>query len=128
MEAIAPISGKPMRKDSSCLNILTCAQYIKTVLPEVPYGDFFDGITGSQSFLVSDEDTGKVVPVTREYLLQPNNWISNGLLKRVYRNTLAILDDPQAIFKAGRNIFKTAVGSQVFLMRLAGVQTIINRP
>ena len=127
MEAIAPISGKPMRKDASCLNILTCAQYIKTVLSEVPYKDFFDGITGSQSFLVSDEDTGKVLPVTREYLLQPHNWISNGLLKSVYRNTLSILDDPQAIFKAGRNIFKTAVGSQVFLMRLAGVQTIINR-
>jgi class 3 adenylate cyclase len=49
------------------------------------------------------------------------------LLNSVYRNTIGILHDPQAIYKAGRNIFKTAVGSQVFLMRLAGVQTIINR-
>ncbi len=127
MEAISVISGNPMRKDASCINILTCEHYIKSVLSEVPYGEFFDGITGSQSFLVSDEDTGKVAPVTCEYLLQPHNWISNGLLKSVYRNTTAILKDPQAICKAGRNIFKTAVGSQVFLMRLAGVQTIIKR-
>jgi class 3 adenylate cyclase len=127
MEAISLMSGNPMRKDTSCINILTCEHYIKSLLSEVPYGELFDGITGSQNFLVSDEDTGKVVPVACEYLLQPHNWISNGLLKSVYRNTTAILKDPQAIFKAGRNIFKTAVGSQVFLMRLAGVQTIIKR-
>ena len=127
MEAIYLISGNPMRKDTSCINILTCAHYIKGVLPEVPYRKLFDGITGSQNFLFSDENTGKIIPVTREYLLQPHNWVCNGLLKSVYRNTIAILNDPRAIYKAGRNIFKTAVGSQVFLMRLAGVQTIINR-
>jgi class 3 adenylate cyclase len=127
MPAIPMITGKPMSKHSSCINILTCVHYIKSVLSEVPYGELFDGIVGLKSFLVIDEDTGKLVPVTKEYLLEPGNWISNDLLNRIYRNTISILKDPDAIYKAGRNIFNTAVGSQVFLMRLAGVQTIIDR-
>jgi class 3 adenylate cyclase len=127
MEAISLISGNPMRKDSSCINILTCAHYIKSVLSEVPYGELFAGVAGSKSFPVTDEDTGKLVPVSKEYLLEPGNWVCNDLLNRVYRNTILILNDPKAVYKAGRNIFKTAVGTQVFLMRLAGVQTIINR-
>ncbi len=127
MPAISMLSGKPMRKDSSCINILTCEHYIKSALSEVPYRKLFDGITGSKSFLVTDEETGKIIPVTEDYLLEAGNWISNELLNRVYLNTITILNDPAAVYKAGRNIFKTAVGSQVFLMRLAGVQTIINR-
>jgi class 3 adenylate cyclase len=121
------ISGKPMRKDSSCINILTCEHYLKNVLPQVPYNNLFDSIIGNQNYLISEEDSGKVIPVTTDYLLEPNNWISNSLLGRVYQNTISILRDPDAIYKAGRNIFKTAVGTQVFLMRMAGVQTIINR-
>jgi class 3 adenylate cyclase len=127
MEAISSITGKPMHKDASCLNILTCEHYLKCILPEVPNRQLFDGITGSKSFLVTDEETGKVIPVTQEYLLETSNWISNELLNRVYRNTIAIINDPSAIYKAGRNIFQTAVGTQFFLMRMAGVQTIIKR-
>jgi len=127
MEAISLISGKPMKKDSSCINILTCVHYIKSLVSEVPYRQLFDGVAGRKRFQVIDEDTGRLVPVSKEYLLDPGNWISNDLLNRVYLNTISILNDPQAIYKAGRNIFKTAVGTQVFLMRFAGVQTIINR-
>jgi class 3 adenylate cyclase len=127
MRANALLSGKPMRKDASCINILTCKHYIKSLLSEVPYGKLFDGITGNKCFLVTDEKTGRIIPVTKEYLLEPKHWISNDLLKRLYLNTIEILNDPNAIYKAGRNIFKTAVGTQVFLMRLAGVKTIINR-
>jgi class 3 adenylate cyclase len=127
MEVNSSISGKPMRKDASCINILTCEHYIKCLLSEVPYRKLFDGIVGNKEFPVTDEETGKIVPVTREYLLDAGNWISNRLLSGVYRNTVAILNDPSAIYKAGRNIFKTAVGAQVFLMRVAGVQAIINR-
>ena len=127
MEEISLTPGNPMRKDASCINILTCERYIKSVMPQVSSRELFDGIIGNHRFLYSNEDTGKIAPVTSEYLLQPHNWVCNGLLKNVYRNTIAILNDPQAVYKAGRNIFKTAVGSQVFLMRLAGVQTIINR-
>lgn len=127
MRANSMITGQPMSKDSSCINILTCVHYIKSILSEVPYRELFDGIAGSKRFAVTDENTGQLVPVDKDYLLEPGNWISNDLLNRVYLNTISILDDPEAVYKAGRNIFKTAVGTQVFLMRLAGVQTIINR-
>jgi class 3 adenylate cyclase len=127
MHEISSITAKPMRKDTSCINVLTCEHYLNCVLPEVSYRDFFDDITGNKRFLVTDEETGKLIPVTKEYLLDAGNWISNELLSRVYRNIIALINDPAAVYKAGRNIFKTAVGSQVFLMRLAGVQTIINR-
>jgi len=127
MRSISPTTGKPMRKDSSCINILSCVHYIETVLPEVPYRKLFEGIAGSNRFAVIDENTGQLVPVDENYLLTPGNWVSNDLVNRVYLNTISLLDDPQAIYKAGRNIFKTAVGAQVFLMRLAGVQTIIKR-
>jgi len=116
-----------MRKDSSCINILTCEHYINCVLSEVPSRALFNDITGNKNFLFTDEETGQLIPVTKEYLLDASNWISNELLSRVYRNIIAITNDPAAVYKAGRNIFKTAVGSQVYLMRVAGVQTIINR-
>ena len=127
MHEISSITGKPMGKDASCINVLTCEHYLNFVLPAVSYRDFFGDITGNKRFLVTDEETGKLIPVTKEYLLDAGNWISNELLGRVYRNIIAMINDPAAVYKAGRNIFKTAVGSQVFLMRLAGVQTIINR-
>jgi len=127
MEAISATAGKPMPKDASCINILTCEHYLNCLLSKVPYGRLFEDIAGSKRFLVTDEQTGQVVPVSKAYLLEGGNWVSNELLSQIYRNTIAIINDPAAIFKAGRNIFKTAVGSQVFLMRLAGVQTIIAR-
>ena len=80
MPAISMLSGKPMRKDSSCINILTCEHYIKSALSEVPYRKLFDGITGSKSFLVTDEETGKIIPVTEDYLLEAGKWISNDLI------------------------------------------------
>jgi hypothetical protein len=116
-----------MKKDTSCINICTCAHYLKSVLAEMPCGRLFREIIGNRIFFVTDESTGRLISVTPDYLLEPGNWISNDLLNRVYQNTISILEDPDAIYKAGKNIFKTAVGSQVFLMRLAGVQTIINR-
>jgi class 3 adenylate cyclase len=116
-----------MRKDTSCINILTCENYIKGVLPEVPYDKLFNGAVGSEEFLFTDLNTGKIVPVDQTYLLEQKHWISNKLLRKVYENTVSILDDADAIYKAGRNIFKTAVGSQIFLMRVAGVRSIINR-
>lgn len=127
MTVISLLSDKPMKKDASCINILTCEHYIKSVLSQVPYRKLFNEIIGNRKFFVADEDTGKLISVTHDYLLEPGNWVSNDLLNRVYQNTISILDDPNAIYKAGKNIFKTAVGSQVFLLRLAGVQTIINR-
>ena len=127
MTVISLRSDKPMKKDASCINICTCAHYLKSILAEMPFGRLFRGIIGNPKFLVTDECTGRLISVTRDYLLEPGNWISNELLNSVYQNTISILNDPDAIYKAGQNIFKTAVGSQVFLMRLAGVQTIINR-
>ena len=102
MRVYPSISGKPMRKDASCINILTCEHYLKCLLSEVPYAKLFDGITGNKRFLVTNEETGKIVPVTKGYLLDARNWISNQLLSAVYRNTIAILNDPSAIYNAGR--------------------------
>jgi class 3 adenylate cyclase len=116
-----------MSKDASCINILTCENFIKNVLPEVPYDKLFDGAVGSEQFLFADLSSGKIVPVDQSYLLNKDHWISNRLLRKIYENTVSILDDGDAIYKAGRNIFKTAVGSQIFLMRVAGVRSIINR-
>jgi class 3 adenylate cyclase len=127
MKAISLGTGKPMPKDSSCINILTCENHLKSVLSEVPYKRLFEGIANSNEFLITDEESGKIIPVTEEYLLEAGNWISNELLSRIYRNTIALCNDPAAVYQAGRNIFSTAVGSQVFLMRMAGVQTIIGR-
>jgi class 3 adenylate cyclase len=127
MGEIAPAAGKPMTQDASCINVLTCEHYIKTIQSVVPYEAFFKGIVGNKRFLVTDEETGKRVPVSADYLLEAGNWISNELLGQIYLNTIAILNDPVAIYKAGRNISNTAVGTQVFLMRIAGVRTIINR-
>jgi class 3 adenylate cyclase len=116
-----------MRQDTSCINILTCENYLKSVLTDVPYDKLFKGILGNDEFLYPDKNSAKIVPVIQDYILEPSNWVSNKLLSNIYENTVAILNDPDAIYKAGRNIFKTAVGAQVFLMRVAGVQTIINR-
>jgi len=127
MTVISLISDKPMKKDASCINIRTCEHYIKSVLSQVPYPSLFKEIIGNRNFFVTDEDTGKLISVTHDYLLESGNWISNDLLNRVYQNTISILDDPDAIYKAGKNIFKTTVATEVFLLRLAGVQTIINR-
>jgi len=127
MTVISLLSDKAMKKDASCINVLTCEHYIKSVLSRVPYRKLFNEIIGNRDFFVTDEDTGRLISVTPDYLLEPGNWISNDLLNKVYQNTISILDDPDAIYKAGKNIFKTTVGTQVFLMRLAGVQTIINR-
>ena len=127
MGAILMGTGKPMPKDASCINVLTCENYLKSIMSAVPHERLFEGIANSNNFLVTDEESGRIIPVPDEYLLDAGNWISNELLSRIYRNMVAICNDPAAVYKAGRNIFKTAVGSQVFLMRMAGVQTIISR-
>jgi class 3 adenylate cyclase len=124
----APLTHSvPMSKDSSCINLLTCEHYIRRKLGDVPYDRFFDGILGNPDFCYGDENTGKIVPVSRESLSDSANWVSNKLLGRLYENTVDILRDSEAIYKAGRHIFMTAVGSQIFLMRFAGVPTIISR-
>ncbi len=123
----APNKKSTMPKDTSCINILTCENYIRRVLGEVPYDQFFASITGNDDFLFMDLDTGEIDAVDANYLLKQTHWISNRLLARVYENTVSILSDKNAIYKAGRNIFRTAVGSQIFLMRVAGVRSTIKR-
>ena len=68
MRVYPSISGKPMRKDASCINILTCEHYLKCLLSEVPYAKLFDGVTGNRRFLVFDCETGTVTshPVDTE--------------------------------------------------------------
>ena len=122
-----PNSKTPMSKDSSCINILTCENYIKRVLGDVPAAKLFEGIDGNEAFLTMDLNTGQIAPVGQAYLLTQTHWISNKLLRRVYENTVSILNDTNAIYKAGRNIYRTAVGSQIFLMRVAGVRSTIKR-
>ncbi len=116
-----------MPKDTSCINILTCENYIRRVLGDVPVERLFEGISGHEDFLCMDLETGKIAPVDPVYLLAQPHWVSNTLLRRVYENTVSILNDAEAIYKAGRNIFRTAVGSQIFLMRVAGVRSTIKR-
>ena len=116
-----------MPKDTSCINILTCENYIKSILGDVPVERLFEGITGNADFLCMNLETGKITPVDPVYLLAQPHWVSNTLLRRVYENTVSILNDTEAIYKAGRNIFRTAVGSQIFLMRVAGVRSTIKR-
>jgi class 3 adenylate cyclase len=116
-----------MNQDTSCINILTCENYIQRVQGNVSHEKFFEGIAGNGGFLVMDLNTGQIRPVDSDYLLNQTHWVSNRLLGKVYENTVSMLDDPNAIYKAGRNIFRTAVGSQVFLMRFAGVRSTIKR-
>jgi len=118
---------EPMPRDTSCINILTCENYIKSILPKVPYEKLFEGIIANEEFLVTDINSGKIVAVDQNYLLEQKHWVSNKLLRTVYENTVSILNDADAVYKAGSNIFKTAVGSQIFLMRVAGVQSILKR-
>ena len=122
-----PSTNSPMSKDTSCININTCEHYLKSIIPELSDDKLFEGIIGTEDFLFMDLNTGKLAPVDPTYLLEQTHWISNKLLRRVYENTVSILNDTNAIYKAGRNIFKTAVGSQIFLMRVAGVRSTIKR-
>jgi signal transduction histidine kinase len=96
-------------------------------MPEVSYDEFFRGVENNDEFLTYDEGTGKLTTLSRDYLLGPSNWISNKAWRRLAENTIAILNDEDAIFKAGKNIFRTAASFRHILMRFVGGQTIINR-
>jgi len=120
--------SKPMPKELCCSNLLTCESYIKSVLPEIPHDRLFEGIIENNEFLTTSEQTGNVVPVTPDFLLNANNWVSTKLETRVYQNTVAILNDPDAVYKAGRHIFKTAlIGRLALILRIMPVKTIISR-
>ena len=69
-----------MRKDTSCINILTCENYIKKVLREVSYEKLFEGTVGSEEFLYADLKTDKIIPVDQTYLLEQNHWVSIKLI------------------------------------------------
>ena len=72
-----------MAKDASSINILTCESYINRTLPAVPYEQLFDGIFANEKFLFTDKDNGEIKPVSKEYLLDSKNWVSNSLLNKV---------------------------------------------
>jgi hypothetical protein len=93
----------------------------------VPYDDFFRGVHNNDDFLTYDEVTGKLTTLTQNYLLKPSNWISSQAWRRIVENTVAILNDEEAIFKAGRNIFNSAAGLRHALLRFVSAQTIFNR-
>lgn len=120
-------TSKVMIKKACCSNILTLENYIKSILGEVSYNEFFKGIVENEEYLIIDEKSGKYVTLNTEYLLNQSNWISNEVLAKAYENTVRILGDKNAVYKAGRNIANTTIGTRLYLMRLAGVQTIINR-
>jgi len=119
---------QPMPKEVACVNNLTLENYIRSVMSEVPHDDFFRGVENNDEFLTYDEATGKLVTLTKNYLLGPSNWISNKAWRRIAENTITILKDEDAIFKAGKNIFRTAASFRHVLMRFIGGQTIIDEP
>ena len=69
-----------MPKDTSCINILTCENYLKRVLGDVPEAKLFEGITGSEDFLFMDLNTGQLGPADPTYLLKQTHWISIKLI------------------------------------------------
>lgn len=120
-------NSAPMKKEVSCTNILTCESYLRRTLPDVPLDRLFSGIVGSEAFLITDEDCGTLTPVPESYLLSPDNWVSAALETRVYENLVSLLNDPNAVYKAGAEIFRTPVGRRLVHMRLAPVKAVIER-
>jgi signal transduction histidine kinase len=119
--------NRPMEKQICCNNILTIEGYVRYILGKTPYEKLFQGIVNNEEFLAIDEKSGQYVPLDRNYLLNPYNWISSKPMAILYQNTKNILNDPDATYKAGRRIFSTTIGTRLVMMRLAGAKTIINR-
>ncbi len=79
-----------MLKTNSCLNSLAIIKYVAEKAPEKL--DFlFDGL--------EDELVG--VKDKKEFLADPNNWISSEVLIKLYKNAKKILNDPNVAYKIG---------------------------
>ena len=79
-----------MIKTNSCLNSLAIIKYVGTKAPD-KLDMLFEGL---------DEELAGIED-KKEYLSDPNNWISSDILIKLYNNAKTILNDPDVAYKIG---------------------------
>ncbi|MBA4394152.1 MAG: hypothetical protein C0407_11420, partial [Desulfobacca sp.] len=120
-------SLKSMSKDTSCTTIVLVDDYIKKHYPGISYEEVFKEIIVDEEFFYVDSTTGKLSPVTIDYLLNPEHWISNKLLNSYFTNVVSLLKDNKIIYKAGKDFFKSKITARHILVRFVDPRVIFSR-
>ncbi len=79
-----------MKKTNSCLNSLAVIKYIAKVAPD-HLDELFEGIDQELAWVENK----------REFLSDPNNWVSSSVMLRLYENAKKILKDKKIAYRIG---------------------------
>ncbi|NPA95743.1 MAG: response regulator [Thermodesulfobacteria bacterium] len=79
-----------MEKTNSCLNSQAIIEYVASRAPQ-KVEELFEGL---------DEELSEI-PNKREFLTDPNNWVSSAVLVKLYENAKRILNDENVAYKIG---------------------------
>ena len=122
----SPIS--PMPKEICCTNNLLAVTYLNKYYPELSIDDFINDVLNSGTFLVTDINTGKTIPVDKEYILNSNNWISSELFNLLMKKGKELTNDPLFSYKVGRESFALRnLGVKKTILKLMHPQEIVKR-
>jgi signal transduction histidine kinase len=116
-----------MPKEICCVNTLHLIKYIEQFYPSIPIERYLDGIINSKRFQVIDTRNGFFLPIDKEFLLTPSNWVSSELFGELMSRGRELTGDTMFNYSAGRQYFKMKeIGLRKTVLRLLDGRTIIN--
>ncbi len=94
-----------MPKEINCANTIMCIRYLEKYYPDIPIDDILSEIFSTGKFQTIDKQSGKLVPIDKEFILNPDNWVSAEFFATLYGKGREITGDPLFAYKVGREAF-----------------------
>lgn len=98
-------SSIPMPQEIRCLNSLTWIRYLERYHPEISVDLLLEPILINKKFRVKEELTGNLKHIDKNYLLNPDNWISSELITEMFIRAKEATRDPLFSYKVGSKMY-----------------------
>jgi signal transduction histidine kinase len=107
-----------MRKEIPCVHPLALFDFIRIERGEPAMEQVIGTVVGNPRYPILDLADGSIKPVTREYLFNADNWVSNDLSIHLFEQVAQVVGGDDALYQAGRHLMRsTATGTRGMLLR-----------
>ncbi|MDP3970085.1 MAG: ATP-binding protein [bacterium] len=107
-----------MNSEILCLHPVAIFKFVEKTKGKEKVDDIIADIVDNEKYMILDITDGLVKPITYDYLMNAENWISNDLSLHVFTMAADVIGGERPIHHAGKNIVRAKIdGTKGMLLR-----------
>jgi hypothetical protein len=114
--------------DASCKNFTMIFNFLEIAYPTINLKEIIEDIPNEAKYFVIDEETGRPIRPSLEYLKKPDNWASFDLGLYILSYVRELTGNQNLFFDCGKEGFiQSQKGVKSSIIKLLDIKTIISR-